>query len=44
MEAPSVSVGNGPSAIAVDRVAYTIYVVDGEQPGLDDNVAMLRAK
>jgi DNA-binding beta-propeller fold protein YncE len=40
-EAPSVPVGNGPQAIAVDAPDHTIYVANGLQPGLDNDVSIL---
>ena len=43
-QAPSVPVGNGPVGIAVDHTAHTIYVVNGLEPGLDDNLSLLAAR
>ena len=37
----AVPVGNGPNAIAADPAAGTIYVVNGLEPGRDDDVSTL---
>ena len=41
LQAPSETVGNGPVALALDLQAHTVYVVDGLEAGLDDNLSML---